>query len=347
MSFYSSMPSSLTRSVALIGGGYWGKNLARNLASLGVLHTLCDRNQALLEQYQTLYPGLNCTESYESVLENEAISALFIAAPAVQHADLVKRALLAKKHVFVEKPLCFSEEEALELIACAESAERTLMVGHLLHYHPCVQAMQELMHKGSIGTLQYIIAHRMNLGAIRQEENALWNFAPHDVSVILSLTKGQVPTRVTCVGGDYVTPGVADLALTTLHFEGALKAHIYVSWLHPFKEHKMVLVGSEGFFVFDDGKPWAEKLMMHRGAVCYNDAGVPMIDTTTAALPVSVAQAEPLREECLHFLHCCQTGVTPRTDGYEALRVTQVLEAADRSLKQNGKEISLSSSCNI
>lgn len=334
---HSSTP--FPRSVALIGAGYWGKNLARNLHGLGVLHTLCDVSPVLLTQNQALYPGLHCTERYESILENEAISAVVIAAPAVQHADLVKRALLAKKHVFVEKPLCFTVEEAQDLIACARSQERILMVGHLLQYHPCLQMMQELVHKGSIGQLQYIIAHRMNLGAVRVEENALWNFAPHDFSMILSLTKGEMPTKVTCTGGDYVTPGVADLALTTLHFAGKLKAHVYVSWLHPFKEHKTVVVGSEGFLVFDDTKPWAEKLLMHRGAVCRNAAGMPMIDAATSAMAVPVVQAEPLREECLHFLTCCQTGKTPRTDGEEALRVTYVLAAADESLRQNGREV--------
>lgn len=342
---FSTLSPPFSRSIALIGAGYWGKNLARNLDALGVLHTLCDTNPALLSHYQTMYPTLRCTSDYTSLLEDHAISAVFIAAPALQHAELVRSALQAKKHVFVEKPLCFSVEEALDLIACAKHVKRTLMVGHLLHYHPCVQMMRELISNGSIGTLQYIIAHRMNLGALRTEENALWNFAPHDVSLILLLTQGVMPTSVTCVGGAYVTPGVADLALTTLHFDGPLKAHIYVSWLHPFKEQKTVVVGSQGFLIFDDTKPWAEKLLLHRGAVCRNQAGVPMIDATTAAVAVHVPQAEPLREECLHFLLCCQTGATPRTDGEEALRVTQVLAAADASLHQNGTHVSCASMC--
>lgn len=338
MSYFTS-PQPFPRSVALIGAGYWGKNLARNLHALGVLHTLCDTNEVLLAQNQTLYPGLNVTTSYASILEDPAITAIFIAAPAVQHAELVKQALLAKKHVYVEKPLCFTAEQAEELVACAKQMQRLLMVGHLLQYHPCVSAMQELVAQGAIGQVHYIAAHRMNLGALRTEENALWNFAPHDVSLILSLTGGRMPTSVTCTGGDYVTPGVADLALTTLQFEGSLKAHIYVSWLHPFKEQKTVVVGSEGFLVFDDTKPWPEKLLMHQKAVCRDPSGRPSIDMQATAKAVEVSVKEPLREECLHFLNCIQTGAKPRTDGEEALRVTRVLEAADKSLCQNGQEV--------
>lgn len=323
------------RTVGLIGAGYWGKNLARNLFALDVLHTICDVNEALLDGYQKLYPGVILTSSYSAVMDNPEVKAVLIAAPVFQHYKLAKEAILAGKDVFVEKPLCLDCREAEELIELAQRRGVILMVGHLLQYHPCVKKLQEMVASGELGKLQYIVSNRLNLGAIRTEENALWNFAPHDVSVILSLCGHKLPEQVRCVGAAYVSPGVADVSMTTLRFNDGLRAHIYVSWLNPFKEQKLVVIGSLGLVVFDDTKPWKEKLLVYRNHVKWTAGSIPQINNSVADA-VDVEQSEPLRDECLHFLQCCQTRRSPVTDGKEGLRVLQVLQAAQESLDKDG-----------
>jgi len=308
------------KSLALIGAGRWGKNLARNFYQLGVLHTLCDANEKLLDNFP--YEGVHFTGGFQSVLENQEIDKVAIAAPAFAHFKLAKEALLHGKDVFVEKPICMTVKEGEELVKLAKERGKILMVGHILHYHPAVKKLQEML--GELGCLQYIASHRMNLGAFRPEENALWNFAPHDISVILSLT-GTLPKEVHCTGGAYVTKGVADMAMTTMTFDNNVKAHVYVSWLHPFKEQKLVVVGSKAMAVFDDTKPWNEKLVVYRDYIRFEE--IP-----TKAEPIPLPEEEPLKNECLHFLEACVSRKTPKTDGDEGLRVLRVLEAADRSL---------------
>lgn len=323
------------KNVALIGAGRWGKNLARNFFEIGALHTICDRSEALLDSFQEKCPGVRLTTNFQGVLDNPEITRIVIAAPAIQHYLLTKQALEAGKDVYVEKPLCLDCEEAEELVALAEKKERILMVGHLLQYHPCVRKLQELVGTGELGKMQYIVSNRLNLGAIRTEENALWNFAPHDVSVILSLCGHQMPNRVRCMGAAYVSQGVADTTLTTLRFSGDVRAHIYVSWLNPFKEQKLVVVGSSGMAVFDDTKPWEDKLILYRNHLKWSEGHIPLIDNCEPE-KVAVVQEEPLRMECEHFLHCCNERLTPRTDGQEGLRVLQVLQAAQASLDSDG-----------
>lgn len=327
---------SFKSTLALIGAGYWGKNLARNLAALEALHTICDVNEALLDGYQKLYPGVALTSSYTAVLQNPEIKAVMIAAPVFQHYRLAKEAILAGKDVYVEKPLCLDCDEAQELVELAERGGVILMVGHLLQYHPCVTKLQEMVGRGELGKLQYIVSNRLNLGSIRTEENALWNFAPHDISVILSLCGHRLPEQVRCVGAAYMSQGVADVSMTTLRFSGGVRAHIYVSWLNPFKEQKLVVVGSAGLAVFDDTKPWKEKLLLYRNHVRWTDGTIPQINNSVPE-PVEVDQKEPLREECLHFLRCCQDRVQPLTNGYEGLRVLKVLQAAQASLDEEGE----------
>ena len=325
-----------SNNVAVIGAGRWGKNLARNFYQLKVLHTICDTNEALLDQHQHSYPDIKLTTNFKAVLDNAAITQVVIAAPAFLHYKLAKQALLAGKDVYVEKPLCMDCSEAEELIQLAKKNGQILMVGHLLQYHPCVRRLQELVGGGELGKLQYIVSNRLNLGAIRTEENALWNFAPHDVSVILSLCSHQMPLQVRCIGAAYVSQDVADTTLTTLRFEGNVRAHIYVSWLNPFKEQRLVVVGSAGMAVFDDTKPWEDKLLLFRNHLKWEQGTIPLINNTHAE-KVSVPQAEPLREECLHFLKCCSDRIAPRTDGQEGLRVLQVLQAAQASLNLDGE----------
>ncbi len=323
------------RDLALIGAGYWGKNLARNFHSLGALHTLCDTSEAILSSYGDDYAAVNRSDSLDAVLAETEITKVAIATPAHLHHRMAKAALLADKDVYVEKPLCLDLDEAEELVELAHQRSRILMVGHLLQYHPCVSEIQRLVASGELGKIQYITSNRLNLGKIRQEENSLWSFAPHDISVILSIVGDHVPSEVRCDGGAYLTHGIADTTLTTFKFDEGVRAHVYVSWLNPFKEQKLTVVGSQGMVVFDDTKPWDEKLVIHRNYLTWA-AGRTPTPVKAAGEPVVVPQAEPLREECQHFLDRCQDRQPPRTDGREGLRVLQVLKAAHDSLLNNG-----------
>lgn len=326
------------KNLALIGAGYWGKNLARNFKALGALHTLCDASEKTLDSYNEDYEGVEKTTDLTAVLRNPVITRVAIAAPATLHFDLVKKALDAGKDVFVEKPLCLNIRDGRELIRAANDKRLILMVGHLLQYHPCVRAIQELLSKGDLGKLQYVTSNRLNLGKIRKEENSLWSFAPHDISVLLSLVQGRLPESVICTGHDSLTPGVADTTLTSLSF-GDVKAHIYVSWLNPFKEQKLTVVGSHGMVVFDDTKPWKEKLVIYRNHLNWSEGVTPTPNKNIGDL-VIVDESEPLRDECQHFMDCCERRTPAHTNGEEGLRVLKILDAAQRSLEIGGAAVS-------
>jgi UDP-2-acetamido-3-amino-2,3-dideoxy-glucuronate N-acetyltransferase len=332
-----------TRDLALIGAGYWGKNLARNFHALGALHTLSDLSSAILDTYGVDYAGVRKTQVIDEVWTDPAITRVAIAAPAVLHYRLAKTALLAGKDVFVEKPLCLDLSEAHELIELARVHGRILMVGHLLQYHPLMQHLQSLVAEGELGPLHYITSNRLNFGKIRREENALWSFAPHDLSVILSLAGAALPTSVRCTGGAYLTPGVADTTLTSLTFPQGLRAQVYVSWLNPFKEQKLTVVGARGMAVFDDTRPWAEKLVIYRDYLRRAGTSVPAPNKLVPEYVV-VPEAEPLRAECAHFLECCRDRRAPRTNGAEGERVLRVLHAAQSSLERDGEAETLSKS---
>jgi UDP-2-acetamido-3-amino-2,3-dideoxy-glucuronate N-acetyltransferase len=250
--------------VAVLGCGHWGKNLVRNFHALGNLELVCDPSEAARAAAQQVAAGVRVSAKFDEALADASVTAVVIAAPAAIHYGLAKAALESGKDVFVEKPLCLQEAEGEELVALAERTGKVLMVGHLLQYHPCVQALYALVAAGELGKLQYITSNRLNLGKIRSEENALWSFAPHDVSVILSLAGSQLPERVQCTGGDYLNHSVADTTLTALRFQNGIRAHVFVSWLNPFKEQKLTVIGSSGLAVFDDTRPWGEKLMVYR-----------------------------------------------------------------------------------
>lgn len=328
--------------LALIGAGYWGKNLARNFLELGVLHTLCDQSDSTLSSYREEYAQTRKTTSPQTVFDDPSITRVVIAAPASMHFELARAALLAGKDVMVEKPICLDADQGEELVELANRRGRILMVGHLLRYHPCVEKLQELLAQGGLGKLHYISSNRLNLGKIRSEENALWSFAPHDISVILSLVGDKMPLKLSCVGESYLNHGVADTTLTTFRFGGGIRAHIYVTWLNPFKEQKLTVVGSEAMAVFDDTLPWPEKLVLHRQYLTWANGQIPT-PSRKKGEPVLVAECEPLRIECEHFLTCCRERRQPRTDGQEGLRVLRILQSAQRSLEQDGAMVSFGS----
>jgi len=324
--------------IAVIGSGYWGKNLVRNFQQLGALKLICDKNETLISQIREQYPSVKTCIALNDVLSQADISALVIATPAETHYTLIREALLAGKHVFIEKPLALTVEDAKELVELADQNQLTLMVGHLLQYHPAFTRLKELASNGELGRINYIYSHRLNLGKIRREENILWSFAPHDISMILSLA-GEEPETILSIGGNYLHKKIADVTTTHLEFQSGLRAHIFVSWLHPFKEQKLVVVGDQRMAVFDDTKPWADKLLLYPHEIKWkNNIPVP-----AKADPerIDIIQAEPLRLKCEHFLDCISKGKQPVTDGREGLRVLKVLNTSQKSLDDNGKLIFL------
>ena len=311
--------------LGVVGAGYWGKNLIRNFAALGALRAVCDHHAEIHDRY----PDIQTTLDFDDLLTNDEIQAIAIATPGHTHFELAEQSLRAGKDLFVEKPLCLSVAQGEQLVALAAEFDRVLMVGHILNYHPCVTRLQAMVAGGDLGELHYISAHRLNLGKLCFHENALWAYGPHDVSVILSLT-GALPTAVHCSGGAYLSEGIADQTCTTLQFASGETAHILSSWLHPFKEHKLTVIGSEGMAVFDDTRGWGEKLSLYRQPVTWKE-GVPRVTPVEPEF-VPVEKGEPLRAECAHFLQCCARRSRPRTDGEEGVRVLRVLEAAQRHL---------------
>ena len=332
--------------IAMMGCGYWGKNLVRNFHDLGYLAMVCDPAEQGRAAARQIAPGVEVVSEFDSVLKSKGITAVGIAAPAALHYELAKAALLAEKDVYVEKPLCLNIGEADELVRLADKQGKVLMVGHLLQYHPCVEALHARLAQGDLGKLHYIISNRLNLGKIRREENALWSFAPHDISVILSLAGGQLPEQVRCNGGVYLNHGIADTTLTAMRFGGGIRAHVFVSWLNPFKEQKLTVVGSSGIAVFDDTKPWAEKLVVYRQYLTWTNGQVPTPKKVHGE-PVVVPESEPLKNECLHFIDCCLHRRTPRTDGREGLRVLAILDAAQRSLDTDGEKVDPSAAASV
>jgi len=238
--------------IAVLGCGHWGKNLVRNFHALGVLGMVCDPAESGRATAKQISEEIRTAKAFEDALSDTSITAVAIASPAPLHYELAKAALNAGKDVYVEKPVCLDVNEAQELVDLADKRAKVLMVGHLLQYHPCVQALRTLIAQGELGKLHYITSNRLNLGKMRREENALWSFAPHDISVILLMANGEIPDQVRCSGGEYLSQGVADTTLTTLRFASGVRSHVYVSWLNPFKEQKLTVVGSSGLAVFDD-----------------------------------------------------------------------------------------------
>jgi UDP-2-acetamido-3-amino-2,3-dideoxy-glucuronate N-acetyltransferase len=318
-----------TKSIALIGCGYWGKNILRNLYELGALYTACDSDLDILSAHKKQFPNINYTTSFKQVLKQPAVKAVAIAAPAIAHYRLIKEALSAGKDVFVEKPLALTVNEGEELVALAKKKKAVLMVGHILQYHPAITKIKELISSGDIGKVQYIYSNRLNIGKLRTEENILWSFAPHDISIILSLL-GEEPVKVSAFGGSYLNKGVCDVTLTTLEFLNEVKAHVFVSWLHPYKEQKLIIVGSKAMVVFDDVSK--EKLFLYPHKIEWKNGKIPIAQKADYQV-IPIENGEPLKLELEHFINCIKTRKAPDTDGAEGVRVLRVLEQAENSLK--------------
>lgn len=325
-------------SVAVIGAGYWGRNLVRVYAELGCLSWICDSNDGILAECRRQYPGISCSRDYRAALAAEGVQAIVLAVPAENHAVFAKEALLAGKDVFVEKPLALSTEDALELKRLADEQCKILMVGHLLQYHPAFIRLKELVRDGELGRIRYIYSNRLSFGKIRREEDIMWSFAPHDISMILTLTN-EAPESVMATGGNYLHGHISDVTTTHMDFASGIKAHVFVSWLHPFKEQKLVVVGDRSMAVFQDTEPWGRKLLLYPHNINWYD-GVPVPDKHEAEAVV-VEQVEPLRAECEHFIECVRSRHQPVTDAAEGLAVLRVLRGGQESLQAGGHRISL------
>jgi len=331
------MVENVMPGVGVVGCGYWGRNLVRNFHELGRLAAICDVDLPRVGEMQRNY-GVRATASMEELLAMPEVNAVAIAAPAAQHFELAKKALLAGKDVFVEKPLALHVEEGEELVDLARKDSRILMVGHLLHYHPAVIELRRMLQQGELGKVEYISSSRLNLGKLRTEEDILWSFAPHDISAILYLLD-EMPTSVAAQGASYLNHPISDVTLTILSFASGVKAHIFLSWLHPFKEQKLVIVGDRQMAVFDDTQP-DQKLVLYPHRIDWVNR-VPVARKAEGEV-VPVGKDEPLRLECLHFLECVRDHKNPRTDGENGLRVLKILHAAGRSIREHGHPVSTS-----
>lgn len=324
------------KKVGVIGAGHWGENLIRVLYSLGRLDAICDANGKVLDKMSTQYAGQEgkiFVGEYSQLFQY--VDAVVIATPAATHFTIAKAALTRGKDVFIEKPMVLELREGRELVELAEHKGKILMVGHLLEYHPAIQKLKELIDTGILGEIRYIYSNRLNLGKVRQEENVMWSFAPHDVAVILRLL-GQMPERIFSGGGSYLNEGLVDTTVSYLYFPNGTQAHIFVSWLHPFKEQKLVIIGSEKMAVFDGSKQDKLRLCAYAHTVNSNNPILVMGQEQV----ILVETQEPLEKECCHFLKCLDEGQQPLTDGRSALKVLEVLEACQLAL-DTSKQIEL------
>ncbi len=331
--------------VAVIGAGAWGFNHVRTFDRLPdcQLQAVVDRDEKTLARVAAHFRNVETRQDYTEIVSRDDLDAVIVATSAESHYEITKAALLAGKHVLVEKPLVLNSEQGREIVRLAEEKDLVLAVGHLLLYHSAVEKLKELIHSGELGDIYYLYSSRINLGKVRTAENALWSFAPHDISVMLYLVDAM-PDRVSATGQSYLNPGVEDVAFFTLHFPGGTMGHGQVSWLDPHKIRKITVVGSRKMVVFDDMES-AEKIKLYDKGVdappSYDSYGEYQTLRIGDIIIPRIRMAEPLKNECQHFLDCIRKGQRPLADGQEGLQVLRVLEAAQESLKNHGVPMEL------
>ncbi len=321
--------------IAVIGCGYWGKNHVRTLNRLGVLAAVCDETSAGRERAAELAPDVPRFARVDHMLDSLALDGAVIATPAETHAELAIDLLTAGLDLLVEKPLALDLDAGRLILETAERHERIVAVGHVLEYHPAITRLRQLVDDGDLGTIRYVYSNRLNLGKIRREENILWSFAPHDISILLRLI-GRMPIEVVATGGNYVQPNISDVTVTQMLFENGVRGHIFVSWLHPYKEQRLVVVGSRKMAVFDDV---TKSLAIYDQRVDWDD-GVPCA-VRGEKTELDFVDDEPLKLECQAFVDAIKTRRPPLTDGRSAIEVLTVLAAAQRSLSTQGMSVQL------
>ncbi|MEA2331062.1 MAG: hypothetical protein QOH58_1200 [Thermoleophilaceae bacterium] len=324
--------------VGVVGLGYWGPNLARNFDRLpdAELAWLCDASEERLAKHGAAFPAARTATSLDDLLADDTLDAVALATPVHTHAALARRVLEAGKHCFVEKPLSQSVEEAEQVVAAARAQERVLMVGHLLEYHPGLEALKRLVDDGELGDVRYIYSNRLNLGVLRPDENALWSLGAHDVSVILRLA-GEEPYECRAVGESYMQEGIEDVVFCFLRFPSGLAAHLHLSWLDPHKERRFTVVGSKKMATFDDMELERKLTVYDKGFdenwSSYGEYIARSGDTFSPRVP----NDEPLRLECAHFVESVRERTEPRSGGEAGLRVVRVLEALQQSLRESSR----------
>lgn len=332
--------------IAVVGCGYWGPNLVRNFNEIddSNMYVCCDLKQEKLDLMKKRFPGVKTTTKYQDVLEDKKVDAVAIATPPATHFELAKQALMADKHVLIEKPMTLKSEDAKQLIKLAKEKGKILMAGHTFEYVPAVNKLKELIKSNELGEIYYVYINRLNLGLWQPDCNVIWDLAPHDFSIILYLLE-QEPISVSAKGKWHVDEGKEDVAFITLTFPDKKICHIHVSWLDPLKVRKTVVVGSKKMVVYDDVEP-IEKLKIYEKGVSKHDnyttfGEFQMSYNYGDALIPRLSSTEPLKIECKHFLECILKNKKPRSDGTSGLRVVKVLEAAEESIKNNGKEVTI------
>lgn len=320
----------MKKNIAVVGCGYWGKNLVRNFSELEVLSSICDPDTEIANKYAGQYNVKN--SSFIEIINDVNIKGVVLAVPAPLHASMAIEAMNKGKHVFVEKPLAMNVTEAELMITTAKKNGVKLMVGHLLQYHPIFKTIRKIVNADEIGELNYIYSNRLSFGKIRTKEDIIWSFAPHDISMILSLA-GQDPEFIITKSTSIIQKNIADTATIHMEFKSGLKSHISVSWLHPYKEHKLVVSGKSAMLVFDDTKPWNEKLALYPYEVVSSKGIINLKKSDVKYLEVS--EEEPLKNECQDFIDVVEKNIKPMTDGDEGLRVVKVLSAASKSKTTN------------
>jgi len=330
--------------LGVVGLGYWGPNLLKSLSRIPQvrLKYAYDVDKAKWGKLANVYPETRFAENFELLLSDDELDAVVIASPAPTHAALAQQALLANKDVFVEKPLALSTADAEQLVKLAADGNRVLMVGHLLEYHPAVTRLKEIIDSGELGEIFYAYTHRLNLGIIRRNENALWSLGPHDLSIIMRLLD-QEPVEVQASGQGYLDEAVEDVVFGTLRFAGGRIAHLHMSWFDPLKERKITIVGSEKMAVFDDTSKDGKLKVYNKGVQKPEHESHHAYGSLRFGGMVSpdLSNVEPLKLECEHFVECLMERKRPISDGYSGLRVVRVLDALQRSIDAGGQPVTL------
>ena len=319
----------MNKNIAVVGCGYWGKNLVRNYVELEVLSSICDPNHSIISTLAKKYNVKSC--SFAEILDDPNIKGVVLAIPAELHASMAVDAMNKGKHVFVEKPLAMNEVEANLMIAAAEKNNVQLMVGHLLQYHPIFKTVLKMVKNGDIGEINYIYSNRLSFGKVRSKEDVIWSFAPHDISMILSLADEE-PEHISCKSSSFLQKNLADIASIHMKFKSGIKSDIRVSWVNPLKEVKLVVTGKSGMLVFDDTKTWNEKLVLHSYEIDHLK-GLNLKKTKEEY--IKVTEEEPLKNECQHFIDVVEGALKPLTNVFEGLKVLKVLTAA--SIKEKNQ----------
>ena len=333
--------------VGVIGCGYWGPNLIRNLSKLDgtKLRALCDTEADRLQQVARGYQVDYSTQDASQIMSDSTVDAVVVTTPAATHYELARQALLNGKSVLVEKPLALRVSEAEDLVALADERGLVLMVGHTFLYNEAVNSLKECIQSGELGNVYYLYSQRLNLGRLRKDVNAMWNFAPHDISIVFHLLE-EMPTTVSASGLCYIQPGIEDVVFMQLSFPSGISAHIHISWLDPLKVRRMTVVGDKKMVVYDDVSTDAKLRLYDRGVVKMPTADSPRDFESFGAFQLLIRRGdvhipalqftEPLYNECQHFIDCVRENRRPLTDGLFGLKVVKVLAAADESLRNNG-----------